>query len=122
MMELFLAICAFTALECDDVTVAVYQGFDEQTLAAAGYDDDGNYYLLIHPDSLEKSENFQKRLMVHEISHLIAFNIDKNNLSHYGIYEEICEELKELTEAGGRTTCEPYEDRPHYPWRTLRRE
>lgn len=122
MIELFLAICAFTTLECTDVTLAFYTEFDSDTFGAAGYDIDGNYYILINPEVQDKSEQFWQQLMVHEVAHLVAFEVDKNNTSHFGIYEEICEDLKQLTGTKGRTTCEPYHTRPPYPWRSVRRE
>ena len=122
MIEVFLAICAFTTLECNDITVAFYSDFDEDTYGAAGYDLQGNYYILINPDSAKKSENFQRQLMVHEIAHLLAFEQDINAVSHYGIYEGICEELQERTGVKGSTVCKPYHIKPHYPWRATRRE
>ena len=122
MIEVFLAICAFTTLECDDITVAFYSGFDENTYAAAGYDLEGNYYVLVNPDMENKREKFQRQLMVHEIAHLLAFEQNPHATSHFGIYEEICEDLKEKSGVEGRTVCEPYHIAPHYPWRSMRRE
>lgn len=122
MIEIFFAICAFTSLECHDITVTYYSGFDTDTYGAAGYDADGNYYVLINPEVKDKNEKFHYQLMVHEVAHLVAFEIDKEEISHFGIYEEVCEDLKEKSGVEGRTVCKPYHIRPHYPWRSLRRE
>ena len=116
MIEIFFAICAFTTLECADITVAYYDGLEQGTHAAAGYDADGNYYILVHPDNANKDEAFIHQLMVHEIAHLITFDIDPTYNRHYGLYEEVCEDLKQLTRVSGRYVCEPYSDPPHYPW------
>jgi len=122
MLEIFLAICAFTTLQCEDIKVTYYSGFDTDTYGAAGYDKEGNYYVFINPEVDDKSEKFHYQLIVHEVAHLVAFELDKENTSHYGIYEEVCEDLKEKTGVEGRTVCEPYHIRPHYPWHSLRRD
>jgi hypothetical protein len=122
MLEIFFAICALTTLECNDIKVVWYQGFEEETFAAAGYDADNNYYVLINPDMENRSEKFKRQLMVHEIAHLLAFEVEREEISHFGIYEELCEDLKEKANVSGRTVCEPYHIVPHYPWRPLRRE
>lgn len=117
MIEFFLAICAFTTLECEDITVTYYDGLEEDTYGAAAYDTSGNYYILINPEETRgKKEIFWKQLMVHEIAHLIAFEIDPTYTSHYGLYEEICQDLKERAGVMGRNVCKPYAHPPPYPW------
>ena len=121
MLEIFFAICAFTSLECHDITVTYYD-LEEGTLAGASYDLEGNYYILINEDEVEgKNEKFWQRLMVHEIAHLLVFELDPLNTSHYGIYKELCDDLRLRTGTMGRHTCKPYAEPPPYPW-TARRE
>lgn len=126
MIETFFAICVLTALQCNDIGVQYYDGLErlagENAYAAAAMDQDGNYYILVNPKVENYSERFFQRLMVHEISHIIALDLDVNNTSHYGIYEEICADLQERARVSGRYTCKPYEHPPPYPWRPSRRE
>jgi len=122
MFEIFMAICALTLLECGNVTVAYEQLPDDNWHAVAGYDLDGNYYIIVDPAVQNKSDKFKRQLMVHEIAHLIAFDLDSANTTHYGIYEEICHDLQQLAEVPGRHTCKPFATPPPYPWRDLRRE
>ena len=82
----------------------------------------GNYYIIVDPAVQNKSDKFKRQLMVHEIAHLIAFDLDSANTTHYGIYEEICHDLQQLAEVPGRHTCKPFATPPPYPWRDLRRE
>lgn len=122
MFEIFMAICALTMLECSNVTVVYEPLPDENWHAVAGYDNDGNYYIIIDPAMEEKSDKFKRQLMVHEIAHLVAFDLDPNNIKHYGVYEEVCEDLRQLAQVTGRYTCKPYATPPPYPWRDTRRE
>ena len=122
MFEIFMAICALTALECNSVTVAYEQLPNESWNAVAGYDKAGKYYILLNPVMEKKSEKFIQRLMVHEIAHLLAFDADKSNITHYGAYEVLCKDLAIRANVQNRYTCKPYSTRPPYPWRELRRE
>lgn len=122
MIDIFMAICALTMLECGKVTVAYEPLPDTNWHAVAGYDLHGNYYILIDPAVEEKSDKFKHQLMVHEISHLLAFELETPYTKHYGVYEEICEDLQQLAQVPGRYTCKPYATPPPYPWRDNRRE
>ena len=122
MFEIFMAVCALTLLECSDITVAYETLPDDNWHAVAGYDDEGNYYILVDPKLKKKNEKFMRQLMVHEIAHVIAFDQDPSNVTHYGPYEAICEDLAQLAGVSNRQTCKPYSERPPYPWRDTRRE
>ena len=122
MLEIFMAICALTMLECNNVTVEYYDLPDDNWYGAAGYDKEGNYYIFVDVETVSKSEKFMRQLMAHEIAHLLVYEIDPTNTSHFGLYEEVCAELVELAEVTGRHTCKPYAEPPPYPWRSHRRE
>jgi len=122
MLEIFMAICALTMLECGSITVEYYDLPDDNWYGAAGYDDAGNYYIFIDEETKKKNEKFMQRLMAHELAHLMVFEIDKTETTHYGIFKEICENLVVLAEVTGRHTCKPYAEPPPYPWRPSRRE
>lgn len=122
MFEIFMAVCALTLLECSDITVAYETLPDDNWHAVAGYDDEGNYYILVNPNVKNHSDAFMTRLMIHEIAHVIAFDQDPANVTHYGPYEEICKDLAALVGVKNRNTCRPYSRPPAYPWRSHRRE
>ncbi len=122
MFEIFMAVCALTLLECSDITVAYEELPDPNWHAVAGYDVEGNYYILVSPDAQEESDKFMKELMVHEIAHVIAFDRDRANVTHYGEYAEICKDLAALAEVRNRHVCKPYSKPLPYPWRSTRRE
>ena len=122
MLEMFMAICALTMLECNNITVEYYDLPDDNWYGAAAIDEDGNYYIFIEVNAKNKSENFMRQLIAHEIAHLVVYNSDPTNTSHFGLYEEVCEELVTLAEIKGRYTCAPYAEPPPYPWRPSRRE
>ena len=122
MLEIFMSICALTMLECNSITVEYYDLPRESWHAIAAIDDEGNYYIFVDDDLEDKSEKFMRQLMAHEIAHLIVYDMDNTNTSHFGLYEEVCAELVELAEVKGRHTCDPYSKPPPYPWRPLRRE
>jgi hypothetical protein len=109
-------------LECSNITVEYRDLPDSDWHGAAAIDADGNYYIFIDESLENKSEKFMRQLMAHEIAHLIVYDMDNTNTSHFGLYEEICNELVQLAEIKGRYVCYPYSKPPPYPWRPSRRE
>jgi hypothetical protein len=109
-------------LECSDITVEFRELPKSDWHAVAAIDVSGSYYIFVDSELKNKSEKFMRQLMAHEIAHLIVYDIDSENTSHFGLYEEVCAELVQLAEVKGRHTCKPYSKPPPYPWKPLRRE
>lgn len=107
-------ICALTALDCDAVHVRYGNtgGFDD--IAIAGIDTRGEYHIIIDKSSVRrKSNKFMHQLMVHEIAHLLVYEIDPTYTTHGDLFQEACHDL--VFRAGLRshkTVCDSHAGAP----------
>lgn len=94
MLDIFLMVCALTALDCDSVHVRYGNtgGFDN--IAIAGIDRRGEYHVVVNRTSVRReSTNFKRQLMVHEIAHLLVYEEDPTNTTHNEAFQKKCREL-----------------------------
>lgn len=101
MHELFLAICLATTLSCSDVNLH-RQHVGVNTLAAAAIDIYGEYHIIVSDDVTDSD---MKRILVHEIAHLLVFEIDPTYTSHGDLYDSICEKLARQNDLTPGKTC-----------------
>lgn len=106
LQELFMSICLLTSLSCNDVTV-MYKVLPFDVVGQASMGVSGNYYILISNDVKLKRNANKKELMVHEISHLLVYEIDPTNTSHDNMYIEICQDLSMLVDVNHEVVCLP---------------
>ena len=116
MQELFLVICAMTALNCSDVNV-YYHGLSFDTHAIAAIDIHGDYHIVTDPNMRRESVPFKTRLLVHEIAYLLVYEIDPTNATHNEVFDDICEELSIRVGVRPSKTCAAYSGTPSY-WNT----
>lgn len=104
MNELFLSICLMTTLSCGDVNVE-YTRLPFDTHAIAGIDIRGDYHILVDP-SVKKQKGFeQRKIMIHEVAHLLVYEMDPTNNTHNEVFDEVCEQLSELMGVKPNSTC-----------------
>ncbi len=110
MFEIFMAICALTALDCDAVHVYYgnTRGFDN--IAIAGIDTRGEYHIIVDRSSVRREGNiFMRQLMVHEIAHLIVYEQDPTYTTHGELFQEACHNLVYLVGLRShKTVCDSH--------------
>ena len=87
LWEVFMSICLFTTLECDNINVR-YGHTGSDGMAISHY---GAMSIIIKPHI--KNED---GIMVHEVAHLVEFK--EGNDSHDQRFVLTCKDLAELTE------------------------
>jgi len=90
MFEVFMSICLFTTLECDNINVR-YGHTGSDGLAISYY---GMMSIIINPRI-----NNEDSILVHEVAHLIEFQ--KGNDSHDYRFRLTCKDLSALTDIKG---------------------
>ena len=113
MYELFLSICLMTSLNCSDVNVEYYRlPFDTHAIAAI--DIRGDYHILVDPSVKKQKSHRQRNIMIHEIAHLLVYEIDPTNNTHNEVFDEVCEELSEVFEVRPNKVCSQHSGEPSY--------
>lgn len=113
MHELFLSICLMTALSCSDVNVE-YTRLPFDTHAIAAIDIRGDYHILVDR-SVKKKKGFeQRKIMIHEVAHLLVYEIDPTNNTHNEVFDRVCERLSELAGVKPNSTCSQHSGTPSY--------
>ena len=114
MFEIFMAICALTALDCDAVHVRYGNTGSFDNIAIAGIDTRGEYHVIVNRSAISrKRDTFVRQLMVHEIAHLLVYELDPTYTSHGDLFQEVCHDL--TTRAGlrsHRTVCDSHSGAP----------
>jgi hypothetical protein len=112
MKELFLALCAVTSLNCNDVTIAYgFVGFDVQAIAVV--DISNNYYIIVD-NSMRRKSNFEKKqLLIHELAHLLVYENNIKNNKHDKYYYNICKDLTNKLNFKHRSICKPITNSGH---------
>lgn len=104
LTALFMSICAATTLNCSDVKVE-YTDFSDDRLGAATMYTNGNTAIFLDNSLTEKRISVVKKIMIHEISHLVYYhksleNSEKPTGRHNVEYKKICKKLAiELNES-----------------------
>lgn len=102
MFEIFMAICALTALDCEAVHVRYGSTGSFDNIAIAGIDTRGEYHVVVNRHAVgRKRDSFIRQLMVHEIAHLVVYESDPTNTTHNEQFQEVCHDL--TTKAGLRS-------------------
>lgn len=104
MYELFLAVCLITTFQCNEVNVAyVSLPFDTHAIAAVDYD--GGYHIFLDNSIRRKTTSFKRKLMVHEIAHLLVYEKDPTNNTHNEVFDKVCEKLSLAVGVKPNSTC-----------------
>jgi hypothetical protein len=103
-----------TTLSCNDVNVEYYGRLPFDTHAIAAIDVRGDYLILVDPIVRKETVGFKKRLMVHEIAHLLVYEIDPTNNTHDEVFDGVCEELSTLMEVKPNKACSQHSGTPSY--------
>jgi hypothetical protein len=110
MKELFLALCAFTSLNCNEITLGYgFIGFDVEAIAVM--DVNNKYYIIINNDLGRKSKSEKKQILAHEIAHLILYDNNIISNKHDKVYLETCKNLTHTLNLNYRSTCQPLRNR-----------
>lgn len=97
LQELFMSVCLLTTLNCNDVYVD-YHVMSYRTEAAAIITESGRYGVLFNTDTRRAHGAEKKYLMIHEVAHLLVYEVDSTNTTHNKQFMEICLELGALAD------------------------
>lgn len=91
MHELFMAVCLATSLACEDVGI-VYVDLDKNVFAEAAIGVSGRYYIMFDPMK-HWCELTDEELVIHEVAHLLVFEVNPENDTHDAQYRSFCRPL-----------------------------
>jgi hypothetical protein len=91
-------VCAVTTLPCSEISLS-YKDLPSNEAAKAYLTNKGNIGVWFNNDNKNLSDSVMKDLMVHELAHLIVFQIDPTNGSHDSQYQQTCHTLADLVDA-----------------------
>lgn len=94
MLDLLLSVCVMTHLNCNDIHFHVYYNdLPMDVYAMAGIDHEGEYHIFVDRDVKRKGKSFKKEIAVHELAHLMVYDVDPTDTSHGERFTAICEDL-----------------------------
>lgn len=95
MLDILLSVCLMTRLQCDDIHFHLRANLPIDVYAMAGIDKHGEYHIGIDRDVRRKPNSFKRAIAVHEMAHLLVYEIDPTDTSHGELYQTICRDLAE---------------------------
>lgn len=119
MHDLFMTICALTMLSCSDVNVQYYS-LPDDIYGVAGIDRNGQYHVLLDEDVKREKKHFKRNLLIHEIAHLLVYQIDPTNNTHDEVFDDVCEELSLKMGVRPKHVCRAHHGPPSI-WNTRSR-
>ena len=93
LRELFLSVCLHTTLPCDEIEVRYAETPPESEAAALMYNS-GRMEILFNP-KIKKKTSRHKNTMVHEVAHLVVYQIKgrKPYIGHGYLFSNECIKL-----------------------------